>query len=51
MSNAPSRASLRSHINFKLQSGSDLKLRMRLGPQYPQPTTPTFICFFMFVLF
>jgi hypothetical protein len=26
-----------------LQSANDLKLRIRFGPQYPQPTTPTLI--------
>jgi hypothetical protein len=30
-----------SHIDLNLQLGSDLKLRTRLGPQYPHPTTPT----------
>ena len=35
------RASLTSHIAFRWQLGSALKLRTRLGPQYPQPTTPT----------
>ena len=32
-----------SHMTFRSQSGSDLKLRTRLGPQYPHPTTPTFV--------
>ena len=37
------RASLTSHIAFRLQLDSPLKLRTRFGPQYPHPTTPTLI--------
>src|SRR3981081_4271493 len=36
-----SRDSLVSHIALRLQLDSPLKLRTRLGPQYPHPTTPT----------
>src|SRR5208282_2802781 len=38
---------LTSHIVLRLQLGSPLKLRTRLGPQYPHPTTPTTIGFFI----
>ncbi len=31
--------------HFQAAIGSDLKLRIKFGPQYPQPTTPTFIGF------
>src|SRR5208282_5447739 len=41
------RERLTSHIALRLQLGSPLKLRTRLGPQYPHPTTPTTIGFFI----
>src|ERR1700730_5067260 len=44
------RASLTSHIALKWQLGKALKLRTRLGPQYPQPTTPTTIGSFISLL-
>ncbi|MFZ0826424.1 MAG: hypothetical protein WAO02_03280 [Verrucomicrobiia bacterium] len=44
---AVSRLSLPSHIIFKAQSGGDLKMRIKFGPQWPQPTTPTFVGFVM----
>src|SRR5258708_27786397 len=42
------RSSLASHITLTRQFGSTLKLRRRLGPQYPQPTTPTAIASFIY---
>ena len=41
------RASLTSQMVVNLQFGRLFKLRIRLGPQYPHPTTPTTIVSFI----
>src|SRR5688572_24959191 len=43
-----SRCALKSHINFKSHSVSELKLRLRFGPHEPHPTTPIFKSLFIF---